>query len=68
MRIRNNNNKLEKLVRGENIRKCIRAKRIKWRRHLDRVEKTKTVMKITEWKPIGMKYKDVRKKCREMRR
>ena len=55
-------------MRGENIRKCIRAKRIKWRRHLDRVEKTKTVMKITEWKPIGMKYKDVRKKCREMRR
>jgi hypothetical protein len=67
LRIRNNN-KLEKLVRGEYIVKCIRAQRIKWRRHLDRVEKTKSVMKITKWKPIGMKYKDVRKICGEMRR
>jgi hypothetical protein len=53
-----NNDELEKLVRGEeDIFKYIRAQRIKWWGHLNRMVKVKTVRKIMEWNAIGMKYK-----------
>ena len=40
-RIRNND-ELEKLMRGEDVVKYIRAQRIKWWGHLNRMEKTKS--------------------------
>jgi hypothetical protein len=46
-RIRNND-ELEKLMRGEDILKYVRAKRIKWWVYLNRMEITKTVRKTTE--------------------
>jgi hypothetical protein len=51
-RIRNND-VLETLMRGEDIVKYIRAQRIKCWRHLNRMEKTKTVRKNTELNLIG---------------
>jgi hypothetical protein len=48
------NDDLEKLMRGEDIVKYIRAQRTKWWGHLNRVERTKVVRNITEWNPIGM--------------
>ena len=44
-------------MRGEDIVKYLRAQRIKWWGHLNRVGRTETVRKITEWNPIGMRYK-----------
>ena len=44
-------------MRGQDIVKYIRAQWIKWWGHLDRMEKTKTVRKFTEWNPIGMRSK-----------
>jgi hypothetical protein len=44
-------------MRGEDIVKYIRAQRIKWWGHLNSMEETKTVRKITEWNPIGMRSK-----------
>jgi hypothetical protein len=49
-----NNDELKKLMRGEDIFKYIRAQRIKWWGHLNRVEKQKQARKITEWNPIGI--------------
>ena len=40
-RIRNND-ELEKLMRGEDVVKYLRAQRIKWWGHLNRMEKTKS--------------------------
>jgi hypothetical protein len=54
-RIRNND-ELQKLMRGKDIFKHIRAHRIKWWGH-NRTEKTKPVRKITEWDPIGKRNK-----------
>jgi hypothetical protein len=34
------------------------VQRIKWWGHLNRMEKTKTVRKIMEWNPIGMRSKE----------
>jgi hypothetical protein len=43
---------LQKLIKGEDIVKYIRAQRIKWWGHLNRVEDMKLVKKITDWNPI----------------
>jgi hypothetical protein len=39
------------------ILKYIREQRIKWWRHLNRMEKTKTTREIREWNTIGMRSK-----------
>ena len=44
-------------MRGEDIVKYIRAKRIKWWGCLNRMETTKRVRKITEWNHVRMRYK-----------
>jgi hypothetical protein len=41
-------------MRGEDTVKYVMAQRIKLWGHLYRMEKTKTVRKITEWNPVGM--------------
>lgn len=56
-----NDEKLEKLMRGEDIIKYIKAQKIKWWRHLNRMEITKRVTKTTEWKLTGMKTKGSQK-------
>jgi hypothetical protein len=57
-----NNDELDKLMKGEDVVKYIRVQGTKWWGHLERMEKTKTVRKITEWNSIGMRYKGCRKK------
>ena len=49
-------------MRGEDIVTCIRVQKIKWCGHLNRMEKTKTVKKITKWNTIGMRSKACPKK------
>jgi hypothetical protein len=52
-----NNYELEKLMRGGIIVKHVRAQRIKWWGHINRVGKTKTVRKIEKRNPVGMSSK-----------
>ena len=51
------NNEFRKLIKGEDIVQNITAQRIKWRRHLNRMEDIKLVMKITDWNPTGIRTK-----------
>ena len=44
-------------MRGQDTVKYVRAQRIQRRGHLNRVGKTETVRKITEWNAIGMRSK-----------
>jgi hypothetical protein len=53
---RRNNDELDKLMKGDLV-KYVRAQRIKWWGHLNRMDKTNTVRKITEWNRIGMRSK-----------
>jgi hypothetical protein len=62
-----NSDELEKLMRGEDIVKYIRAWRIKWWGHLSGMERTKTVRKIKEWNPIRMGSKGCPKNRWEMK-
>jgi hypothetical protein len=48
-------------MRGEDIVTYTRTHRIKWWEHLKRMEETKTVRKITEWSPIGVSSKRLKK-------
>jgi hypothetical protein len=52
-------------MRGKDTVKHITAQRIKRWGPLYRMEKTKTVRRITEWNPIGIGSKDVQKKRRD---
>jgi len=42
------------LIKGEDV-KYIKAQRIKWWGHLNRMEDMKPVKKITVWNPIGIR-------------
>ena len=55
-RIRSNY-KLQKLIKGEDIVKYIRAQRIKWWGHLNRMEDIKLVKKTNVWNHIGVRTK-----------
>jgi hypothetical protein len=44
-------------MKGDDIVTCIRVQKIKWCGHLNRMEKTKTMKKITKWNTIGMRSK-----------
>ena len=55
-RIRSNN-ELQKLIKGKDIVKYIKAQSIKWCGRLNRMEDIKLVKKITGWKPIGVRTK-----------
>ena len=52
-----NNDELTKLMREEDVVKCIRVQWIKWWGHLNRMETNRTVRKITEWNPTGKRSK-----------
>jgi hypothetical protein len=45
------------LIKGEDIVKNITPQRIKWWGHLNRIEDTKLVKKITDWNPTGIRTK-----------
>ncbi|KAJ3654778.1 hypothetical protein Zmor_013943 [Zophobas morio] len=45
------NYEIEDILKGENIVRAIKARRIRWYGHLKRMEKNKHARKITEWNP-----------------
>ncbi|KAJ3667210.1 hypothetical protein Zmor_002610 [Zophobas morio] len=45
------NHEIEDILKGENIVRAIKARRIRWYGHLKRMEKNKHARKITEWNP-----------------
>jgi hypothetical protein len=53
---------LEKLIGRRDEVKYVTAQRMKLWRHLNRMGKTKTVSKITEWNPTGKRVKGRPKK------
>jgi len=56
-RIRSNN-EVQKVIKGKDIVRYIRAQRIKWWGRLNRMERTKLVKKITGCKPKGVRTKE----------
>jgi len=46
------------LIKKEDIVKYIKAQRIKFWGHLNRMEGIKLVKKITDWNPIGVRNKE----------
>ncbi|KAJ3651419.1 hypothetical protein Zmor_017463 [Zophobas morio] len=45
------NHEIEDIIKGEDIVRAIKARRIRWYGHLKRMEKNKHARKISEWKP-----------------
>jgi len=48
---------LRKLIKGEDSVKHVKAQRIKWRGHLNKMGDIKLVKKITDWNPAGLRTK-----------
>ena len=46
------NEELDKLIKHKNIVKCIKAQKISWFGHAQRMPDTRTVKKIFKWKPL----------------
>jgi hypothetical protein len=51
-RIRNNV-EIDKLIEGANIVRFIKAQRIKWLGHIQRMDQARPTRKLLNWKPIG---------------
>jgi len=43
---------LDKLIKHKNIVNCIKAQRLNWFGHVQRMPDTRTVKKIFKWKPL----------------
>jgi hypothetical protein len=48
-----NNAELDHVINGAHIVRFIRAQRVKWLGHIQRIDTSKTAKRISEWKPIG---------------
>ena len=46
------NEELDKLIKHKNIVHCIKAQRLSWFGHVQRMPDTRTVKKIFKWKPL----------------
>jgi hypothetical protein len=51
-RIRSNM-ETDKLIQGADIVRFIKAQRIKWLRHIQRMDQTRSIMKLLDCKPMG---------------
>jgi hypothetical protein len=51
-RIRNNM-EIDKLLEGADILIYIKAQRIKWLGHIQRMDQARTTTKLFDWKPVG---------------
>jgi hypothetical protein len=45
------NEELENLIKEKNVVRIIKSQRIRWLAHVIRMDKTRTVKKLTEWEP-----------------
>jgi hypothetical protein len=48
-----NNAELDQVINGADIVRFIRAQRIKWLGHIQRMDTSRIAKRILEWKPIG---------------
>jgi hypothetical protein len=44
---------IDKLIEGEDIVRVIKAKRIKWLGHVQRMDQARPNRKLLDWKPMG---------------
>jgi hypothetical protein len=51
-RIRNNM-EIDELIKGVDIMRFIKAQRIKWLGHIQRMDQVRTTSKLLDWKPMG---------------
>jgi hypothetical protein len=51
------NAELEKLIKGADIVRFIKAQRLKWLGHIVRMEQVRMVKKLAEWNPTGRRLK-----------
>ena len=51
-RIRNNT-EIDELIEGTDIVRFIKAQRIKWLRHIQRMDQARPTGKLLDWKPMG---------------
>jgi hypothetical protein len=47
------NQEMGKIIKHKNIRNFIRAQRVGWLHHIERMQETKTIKAIHSWKPIS---------------
>ena len=52
------NEELDKLIKRKNIVNCIKAQRLSWFGHVQRIPDTRTVKKIFKWKPLTKDHKE----------
>jgi len=52
------NEELDKLITHKNIVNCIKAQRLSWFGHVQRMPDTRTVKKIFKWKPLTKDHKE----------
>ena len=48
-----NNMEIDKLIEGADIVRFIKAQRIKWLGHIQRMDQARPTRKLLDWKPIG---------------
>jgi hypothetical protein len=48
-----NNMEIDKLIKGADIVRFIKAQRIKWLGHIQRMDQVRPARKLLDWKPIG---------------
>jgi len=46
------NEEIDKLIKRKNIVNCIKARRLSWFGHVQKMPDTRTVKKIFKWKPL----------------
>jgi hypothetical protein len=44
---------IDKLVEGADIVRFIKAQRIKWLGHIQRMDQARPIRKLLDWKPVG---------------
>jgi len=48
-----NNMEIDKLIEGADIVRFIKAQRIKWLGHIQRMDQARPTRKVLDWKPMG---------------
>jgi hypothetical protein len=48
-----NNMEIDKLIEGADIVRFIKAQRIKWLGHIQRMDQARPTRKLLDWKPMG---------------
>jgi len=55
------NKELDKLIKYKNVVSCIRAQRLSWFGHIQRMPDTRTVKKIFKWNPLTERSRGIPK-------